>query len=175
MLKAFIYLNMSVFTYKQRNSILLIVLLLLAAVILYSLRDLFTAFLGAIVIYTIFKPLYLYLVKKVKTYVAAAIVILLSSFTIIILPFFALSYMIIDRVTSLKQNQFQLKALISRLDDFVGLQLNQPHLVDKYVNKLSVFIQELFPTFVREAFFIFLALTLIYFVLYFILVEIISF
>ena len=83
--------------------------------------------------------------------------------------------MIIDRVTSLKQNQFQLKALISRLDDFVGLQLNQPHLVDKYVNKLSVFIQELFPTFVREAFFIFLALTLIYFVLYFILVEIISF
>lgn len=161
---------MSVFTYKQRNSIVLIVLLLLAAVILYSLRDLFTTFLGAIVIYTLFKPLYLYLIKKVKTYIAAATVILLS-FIIIILPFFALSYMIIDRVTSLKQNQFQLKALISRLDDFVGLQLNQPHLVDKYVNKLSILIQELFPTFVGGAFFIFLALTLMYFVLYFMLVE----
>ncbi|WP_026902703.1 AI-2E family transporter [Pedobacter glucosidilyticus] len=161
---------MSVFTFKQRNSIVLIVLLLLAVIILYSLRDLFTAFLGAIVIYTIFKPLYIYLCKKVKKYVAASAIILLS-FLIIILPFFVLSYMIIDKVSSLKQDQFQLKALISRLDDFVGLKLNQPHLVEKYVNKLSLFIQELFPTFVGGAFFIFLALTLMYFVLYFMLVQ----
>lgn len=162
---------MSVFTYKQRNNLVLIVLIILAGVIIFSLRGLFTAFLGAIVIYTLFKPIYLYLCsKKVLKCIAAASVIL-SSFIIIIMPFYALSYMIIDKITKLKNDQFQLKALISRLDDFVGLKFNQYHLVEKYVDKLTVLIQELFPAFVGGAFNIFLMVTLMYFVLYFMLVQ----
>jgi len=162
---------MSVFTYKQRNNLVLIVLIVLAGTIIFSLRGLFTAFLGAIVIYTLFKPIYLYLCRKKVVKCISAAAVILSSFIIIIIPFYALSYMIIDKVTNLKNDQFQLKALISRLDDFVGLKFNQYHLVEKYVNKLSLLIQELFPAFVGGAFNIFLMVTLMYFVLYFMLVQ----
>ena len=56
---------MSVFTDKQRNSIVLGVIVALACVIIYSLRELFNAFLGSIILYTLFKPTFCYLTKKI--------------------------------------------------------------------------------------------------------------
>lgn len=162
---------MSVFTYKQRNNLVLIVLIVLAGVIIYSLRDLFTSFLGAIVIYTLFKPIYKYLCKRKVPKSVSAISVMISSIVIIIIPFYALSYMIINKLSGFKSDQFQLKALISRLDDLIGLKFNQYHLVEKYVDKLSLLVQELFPAFVGGAFNIFLALTVMYFVLYFMFVQ----
>ncbi|MEO5911354.1 MAG: AI-2E family transporter [Pelobium sp.] len=161
---------MSVFSYKQRNVLVLVILIILAIVILYSIRELFTAFLGSIILYTIFRPLYIYLKKKIGS-VFSAISIIVSSFIIIIIPFFTLSYMVVNRLTNLKKDQFMVKAMISRLDDFVGLKLNQPNLIDKYVAKFSDFVQDLFPTVVGGALGIFLTVTVMYFILYFMFVQ----
>ncbi len=165
---------MSVFSYKQRNNLVLIILILLALVILYSLRELFTAFLGSIILYTIFKPVYFFLSKKIGK-VLSAVSIIISSFIIIIIPFFALSFMVVNRLTNLKKDQFMVKAMISRLDDFVGLKLNQPDLIDKYVSKFSDFIQDLFPSVLSGALGIFLTVTIMYFILYFMFVESVEF
>ena len=102
---------MSVFTDKQRNSIVLGVIVALACVIIYSLRELFNAFLGSIILYTLFKPMFFYLQDKISRIFSASIVIV-SSFIIIVLPFFTLSYMVVNRLAKLKGDNFQLKALI---------------------------------------------------------------
>lgn len=162
---------MSVFTYKQRNTLVLIVLILLGLIIIFSLRDLITSFLGAIVIYTLFKPIYLYLCKKRIPQSLSALTVMLASFIIIIIPFYALSSMIITKMSNFKNDQFQFKALISRLDDLVGLKFNQYHLVEKYVNKLSIVVQELFPAFLGGTFNFILAIAVMYFVLYFMFVQ----
>ncbi len=161
---------MSIFIGKQRNSIVLIILILSGAVILYSLKDLINAFLGSIILYTIFKPLFIYLKKKVGR-IFSSIFVILISFIIIIIPFFTLSYMVVNRLTSLKKDQFMIKAMISRLDDYVGLKLNQPDLINKYVSKFSDFVQDLFPTVVGGALNIFFVITMMYFILYFMFVQ----
>lgn len=161
---------MSVFTDKQRNNIVLVVIVVLAGVIIYSLKELFNAFLGSIILYTLFKPLYLYLKKKVGK-VISAIAVIISSFIIIVMPFFTLSYMVINRLAKLQNDDFQLKALISRVDDFVGTKLNQPNLIEKYINRLTEFAQDLFPSLLTGTLGIFLTVTVMYFILYFMLVQ----
>ncbi|MBD3750066.1 MAG: AI-2E family transporter [Sphingobacteriales bacterium] len=161
---------MSVFSRKQRNNLVLIIIILLAVLIFYSLKDLYSAFLGSIILYTLFKPLYLYLKNKIGT-VLSALTIIFISIVIFIIPFFTLSMMVVNKVTSIKQDQFRVKAIISRLDDYVGLQLNQPKLVDSYMDKFSNFIQDLFPTVVGGALGIFLVLVVMYFILYFMFVQ----
>ncbi|WP_353133180.1 AI-2E family transporter [Pseudopedobacter sp.] len=161
---------MSVFSFKQRNILVLIALILLACLILFSLRGYITSFLGAIVIYTLFKPVYLFLNKKLPNSLSASLIILIS-FIIIIIPFFALGYMIMNKIIELRSDNFQLKAILYRLDDFMGIQLNQPKFLDKYLDKLTNIVQELFPSFLGGAFDVFLGVVLMYFVLYFMFVQ----
>jgi predicted PurR-regulated permease PerM len=161
---------MSVFSYKQRNNLVLLAIVILAVVIFYSLKGLFAGFLGSIILYTIFKPLFIYFKKKIGRALSAVAVILIS-FSIIIIPFFTLSFMIVSRLSDLKKDQFMVKAMISRLDDYVGLKLDQPNLIDKYVAKFSEFVQDLFPTVLGGTLDIFLTIALMYFILYFMLVQ----
>ncbi|TKC00315.1 AI-2E family transporter [Pedobacter cryophilus] len=161
---------MSVFSYKQRNNLVLLAIIILAVVIFYSLKGLFTAFLGSIILYTIFKPLFIYFKKKIGR-VFSAVSIILISFSIIIIPFFTLSFMIVNRLSDLKKDQFMVKAMISRLDDYVGLKLDQPNLIDKYVARFSEFVQDLFPTVLGGTLDIFLTIAMMYFILYFMFVQ----
>lgn len=161
---------MSVFTDKQRNNIVLGVIVLLACVIIYSLRELFNAFLGSIILYTIFKPLY-FRVKKRAGKVVSAVTVILSSFIIIVMPFFTLSYMVVNRLAKLQDDNFQLKAFVSRVDDFIGNKIHQPNLIEKYINKFTQFIQDLFPSLLTGALGVFLTITVMYFILYFMLVQ----
>ncbi|HEY9534704.1 MAG TPA: AI-2E family transporter, partial [Mucilaginibacter sp.] len=55
---------MSIFNYKQRNTIILVSIIVLGCFILYALSSLFSSILGAIVLFTIFRPFYLYLVEQ---------------------------------------------------------------------------------------------------------------
>lgn len=161
---------MSIFTDKQRNNIVLGVIVFLACVIIYSLRELFNAFLGSIILYTLFKPMFCYLKEKTGE-ICSAVIVILSSFVIIVLPFFTLSYMVLNRLAKLQTDDFQLKALISKIDDFVGTKLNQPNLIEKYINKFSTFVQDLFPTLLTGALGVFLTVSVMYFILFFMLVQ----
>jgi predicted PurR-regulated permease PerM len=79
--------------------------------------------------------------------------------------------MVVSRLSDLKKDQFMVKAMISRLDDYVGLKLDQPNLIDKYVAKFSEFVQDLFPTVLGGTLDIFLTIAMMYFILYFMFVQ----
>ena len=161
---------MSIFTYKERNNIVLGAIIILAIVIFYSIRELTNAFLGALILYVIFKPAFLKL-KNIIGQVASAIILIFSSFLIIILPFFALIMMVINKLNSLDINQMMLKKIIADTDNYAGLKLGQPDLIDSYIKKVIQFAQDLFPTVLTGALSIFLVLVLMYFVLYFMFVQ----
>ncbi len=161
---------MSIFSDKQRNVIVLIVLISLAGVILYSLRELLAAFLGSVILYTLFKPTFCYLTKKIGK-ISSAVTIIITSFIIIVIPFFTLSFMVVNRVTSLQNDNFKLTAMVSRLDDFVGTKFNQPNLIKEYLEKLSEFVKDIFPSILTGTLSIFLTVSVMYFILYFMFVQ----
>ena len=159
---------MSVYSYKQRNTVVLAILIILGCFILYSLRSIAGSLLSTIVLYTIFRPVYLHATENlnIKKWLAA-VLIMIFSLVIIVFPFLALSLMVISKITEFNQDPLRIKIITQRIDDFAGSKLNQPDLLDKGMTRLNGLAEELFPSILGGAASIFLGLIVMYFLLYF--------
>jgi predicted PurR-regulated permease PerM len=165
---------MSIFNYKQRNNIILIGIVILGCVLLFALRGLSSSILGAIVLYTIFRPVYLNLTEKRhwnKPLVATLIIVV--SLILIVIPFLSLSIMVINKLTGLTGENFPIHKWLSEIDAFAGSHLNQPHLIDNIniTQKIGSYAAELFPSILGSAADIFLTLLVLYFLLYFMFTQ----
>ncbi len=163
---------MSLFNYKQRNNITLISIILLGCLLFYALSDLFSSILGAIVLYTIFRPFYLYLVEGRKWNASlVAILIILISVILVVIPFLTLSFMMVDKLSGLNRNTFPVEKWLGKLDHFAGSNLMQPHLADTIMLKIGTLTADLFPSILSSAFSIIITLLVMYFLLYFMFVQ----
>jgi predicted PurR-regulated permease PerM len=128
--------------------------------------------LGAIVLFTIFRPLFLYLVEKKhwnKALVAALII--LGSLIVIVIPFLSLSIMVINKISSLNRDSFPIQEWTLKVDAFAATHLNQPKLAENSLQKLGEYVTQLFPSIISSAVNIVLTLLGLYFLLYFMLVQ----
>ena len=163
---------MSIYSYKQRNNIVLAILIILGCFVLYSLRTIAGTLLSTIVLYTILLPVYTLLVEKyrMRAWLAASLMIILS-LLVIVLPFLMLSLMVMDKISEFQADPIRIKVIMQRIDDFIGSRLDQPDLFDKAMDKLDLFAGELFPSVLSGAFNTVLGLFVMYFLLYFMMVQ----
>ena len=159
---------MAFFNYKQRNNILLIILIILGAGIIYSLRYIAGTLLSTVVMYTIFRPVYLYIIQKWKWKKAAAsLAVIFSSFIIIILPFIVLCLMVMNKVNEFRHDPLRVQYIVKRLDTFFYKTFGQRNLVDNAMDKASVYATDLFPSLLGTAGSLLLGVSVMYFLLYF--------
>ena len=164
---------MSIFNYKQRNNIILAGIVVLGCFLVFALSGLFSSILGAIVLFTIFRPAYLLLVEKKewnKTLVAVGIIIL--SLVVIVLPLMSLSIMVVNKIGSINRDSLNLQEWFSKIDDYAGYNFNQPHLAENTMQKLGGYATELFPSILGSAANILITLLVMYFLLYFMFTQI---
>ena len=163
---------MSIYSYKQKNTIVLAILIILGCFILYSLRTIAGTLLSTIVLYTILVPVYSAFIQKwgMKKWIAATLIIILS-LLIIVLPFLTLSLMVIDKISEFQDDPIRIKVFMQRIDDFIGSKLDQPDLFDKGMGKLNELASELFPSVLSSAASIVLGLLIMYFLLFFMFVQ----
>ena len=163
---------MTAFNYKQRNNIILVTIIVLGCFLLYALSGLFSSILGAIVLFTIFRPLYTHLVeKKHWNKSLVALIIIFSSLIVIVLPLISLCFMVLGKIASINHNTFPIDKWLAKIDDFTGYNLNQPHFAEDTLQKLGNYATELFPSIIGSAANIILTLLVLYFLLYFMLVQ----
>jgi predicted PurR-regulated permease PerM len=163
---------MSIFNYKQRNNIILVGIVVLACFLLYALSGLFSSILGAIVLFTIFRPVYLYLVDKKRWRKSlVALLIIFTSLIVIVIPLMSLSIMVVDKIAGINRHSFDLQSWISKIDDYAGYHFNQPHFAENTMQKLGSYATELFPSILGSAANILITLLVMYFLLYFMLVQ----
>ncbi|MDB5132006.1 MAG: putative inner rane protein [Mucilaginibacter sp.] len=163
---------MSVFTYKQRNNIILGTIVILGCFLVYALSGLFSSILGAIVLFTIFRPVYLELVEKRhwnKSLVA--LLVILTSLILIVIPFLSLSILVVNKIAGINRNSFDLQGWTTRIDDYAGYHFNQPHIAENTMQKIGIYATDLFPSILGSAANIFITLLVLYFLLYFMLVQ----
>lgn len=159
---------MSIYTDKQRHTIVLAILLVLGSFLLYSLRIITGALLSTLVLYTIFRPVYLFLTGHWRwNTIVTTLCIMISSLVIIVLPFLALSMMVINKISNFQENPEQIKALIARFEAYIGSTFNIPHSLEKAANKLNEYAADLFPAIIGGAADIFIGILVMYFLLYF--------
>lgn len=164
---------MSIFNYKQRNNIVLGSIIILGCFLLYALSGLFDAILGAVVLYTIFRRIYLHMVEKRhwnKSLVAVLIIVV--SLIVIVIPLLTISIMAVSKITSLNLKSFDLQGWISRIDHYTGTTFNQPQFAENTLQKLGSYVTDLFASIVGSAANIFITLLVMYTLLYFMLVQI---
>jgi predicted PurR-regulated permease PerM len=164
---------MSIFNYKQRNNIVLVSIVALGCFLLYALSGLFSAILGAIVLFTISRPVFLFLtVKKNWNKTLVALMIIFSSLIVIVIPFLSLSFMVIGKISGINRNTLPIHEWSKSIDAFAAKNLNQPHFAENTLQKLGVYATDLFPSILSSAASIILTLLVLYFLLYFMLVQI---
>ncbi|OWK72536.1 AI-2E family transporter [Pedobacter sp. AJM] len=162
---------MSVFSYKQRQNINLVIIIALGVLIAYSLKDIFSAILSTLVLYTIMRPVYIYL-AEVKNWNKriVAIMLITISIVLIILPFYALSSMVISKISELRSNEIFFKNLLVKIQHLLPLKINE-NLIQEGLNRLGNWATQLFPSIISSAVNIILSLLVMYFLLYFMLIE----
>ena len=163
---------MSLFTYKQRNNINLVIIVALGGLIAYSLLGIFSSILGTLVLYTILRPVYLYMVQDHNLNKRfAALLLLFTSILLIVLPFYGLSNMVITKIHELQSDQIYYKNLFFKIKQLVPVGGDVEHIIADSLRKAGTWATELFPSLISGAFNIVLGLLLMYFLLYFMLVE----
>nr|WP_294873781.1 AI-2E family transporter [uncultured Pedobacter sp.] len=163
---------MSIFTYKQRNNINLVIIIALGCLIAFSLQGIFGSILSTLVLYTLLRPAFIYFVdEKGMNRRFSAILLLFISIIVIILPFYALSSMMINKIAELQGDPSYFKNVIFKLKHLIPIDGDLQNLVEEGVKKAGVWATELFPSLITGAFNIILGLLLMYFLLYFMLVE----
>jgi predicted PurR-regulated permease PerM len=162
---------MSVFSYKQRQNINLVIIIALGVLIAYSLQDIFSAILSTLVLYTILRPVYIHL-AEVKNWNKrfVAILLIVISLVLIVLPFYALSSMVINKISELRQNEIFFKNLLVKLQHLLPFEINE-NLIQEGLNRLGNWATQLFPSLISSAVNIILSLLVVYFLLYFMLIE----
>jgi predicted PurR-regulated permease PerM len=163
---------MSIFSYKQRNNITLLIIIALGCVIAYALQGIFGSILSTLVLYTILRPGYIYLVEKRSWNKSlAAILLLFLSVVILILPFYALSSMVLEKVAELQNNPAYFKTMLEKVKHLVPVNGDIQNLVEDGLKKAGEWATTLFPSIISGAFNIVLGLLLMYFLLFFMLVQ----
>jgi predicted PurR-regulated permease PerM len=163
---------MSIFNYKQRNNIILVSIIVLGLFLLYALSELFSSILGAIVLFTIFRPFYMYMVeRRGLNHSLAALIIIFISLIVIVIPFLFLSIMVISKIATINRNSLPIDEWLNKIDAFAGSNLNQPHFAEDTLKKLGTYATDLFPSILGSAANIVLTLLVLYFLLYFMFVQ----
>src|SRR6187402_109838 len=110
---------MSIFTHNQRNNIILVSIIILGCFLLYALSGLFSSILGAIVLYTIFRPLYINLAEKRGWNGSlVALLIIFLSLIVIVIPFLTLSIMVVGKISSINIKDLPFDQWTTKIDAF---------------------------------------------------------
>lgn len=164
--------NNDVFSQKERNIIILIIVIILGGIILYATSGIFGAFLGTMVMYTLFRNLNIFLIEKWHwpKPVSSIFIIILSVF-IIVLPFVGIGKMLFNKAIELQQNPHWIKKIMDAINHFVGDKLGQPDLIEKQLEASSTYLGGLLTSALSGAANVFLEITVMYFLLYFLFVN----
>ncbi len=159
---------LSVNTLKQRNNIILIILILLAICIAIGLNRITSGFLGAIIIYVIFRPLNIYLQEKRKWNKSlSTALILILSFVCLIIPIFFLIKLVADRVMFYVEHPEQTEVILQNINAFATEKLNDPNLIDNTVKNLKEQAGGFVSSLINGAASTFIQVIVMYFTLYF--------
>jgi len=117
----------NIYSPHQRHLLLIVSLVALSAIILFGLLSYLTAFLGAGILYVVLRPWFTALVHKRgwnRTFVT--ILLLVLALVVLIVPFYMLTTLLIERLVNFARNTDQILAVIHRVEGLTKYKLTDP-------------------------------------------------
>jgi predicted PurR-regulated permease PerM len=158
--------------YKQNKQTAFILLLLFGALLFYWLKAYITPFLGAVIAFLLLRTPMLYLVEKRKWNKAVASFLLIAlTIVLVFIPIIFIVNFFINQLYSLIQNKNELINRFAHLQDYVNNKVNFKILSQENINLLVNKLSEVLPGLFSESVVIIGNLILMYFILYYMLVN----
>jgi predicted PurR-regulated permease PerM len=167
---------MAIYTQKQRSWLITAITAIVGVFLLWILRDLIPAFLGAVVMYVLFRPFFGQMVVKWRwPRWLATLCVVLVSFTLLVLPFLVVGLMITDKVQELFQHTERINDALVQVQQFVGFDFHDPEAVQRLIAAVQSDVFGGFSWFLSSAGGILLTVSMMYFMLWFMLMNHLNF
>ncbi|MCU0322624.1 MAG: AI-2E family transporter [Chitinophagaceae bacterium] len=159
--------------HKINKYFFLAIIVFFGIMLLYSLLEFFTAFLGAVMFYVLTKPLMTFLTKKWnwKKSVAASFILVIT-FLIILVPLLFVGNMLYAEAAKLSVNPDTILQPIKELNAGIDAKFNVNILSGETLNKIQNITTESVSYLLKGSLNFFSSITMLYFFFYFLLVNI---
>lgn len=157
---------------RQKRIFLLVSIIILSLVLFFGLYGYISAFFGAGILYVLFRQPFTYLSEKLGWNKNLAVtVVFLFSFFIIILPFIGLSVVLTRKILEYSSRVDELLPLIQSLEKNLPFEIMDKSLLSNLAGKIGEWVSTAFPSVISGTLDIFIAVSILYFVLYYMFVN----
>jgi predicted PurR-regulated permease PerM len=158
---------------KINKTIFLIVIIVFGVFILFSLKEYFTAFLGSLMFYVLFKKWMEHLIVKRKWKKGrAAILIIVVSFFIILVPVSLFVTMLYKKVAPVILHPTEFVDKLKQVDSTIYERFGVQVLSEKNIQDIQSTATSMVSGILNEGLGMFASITMMYFFLYFLLVNV---
>lgn len=157
---------------KMNKYIFLIILILFGIFLFASLLQFFTGFLGAVMFYVLAKPAMCKLLKKGWSKSLAAVLVILVSFFIILLPVSILVGMLYNKISAFLSHPDLIVNTLNDIDQHLKTQYNIKLLSEKNINAIETMGTAAIQSILNASLGAFGTITMMYFFLYFMLINV---
>jgi predicted PurR-regulated permease PerM len=136
------------------------------------LRSFINAFLGAVILYVLFRPPMIYLCEKKKWRRGlAAVFLMLVSFVVVMLPVFAISYMLVSRLTLFFSDSSLVIQTLHSLDEKIRSYTGMNLFTEENVKNLQARAAETITSLLGQTFAMLADVAIMYFMLFYLLTN----
>ena len=162
----------NIFTPSQRHVLLLVVLVALGGLVLFELASYLSAFLGAGILYMVLRPWFGALVHR-RGWNRQLVTVLLLLFTtvVLVIPFYALISMLMDRLRHIGQYTGQALAVVHRLERLSGFSLTNEQDARALLASVASRVSRWLPTLASSILHFAVVIGLLLFTLYFLFMQ----
>ena len=157
---------------RLKQFFFILIILLIGSVLFWKLSTFIPAFLGALTLYVIMRPAVIYLVYKRgwKRWVTA-LVLIVASIIVLMVPMALVANMMTKKITVAVQHSGEIIDTLRHLIDRIKFSTNVDLLSKESLQKGQEALTKFLPQVLGSTFNVFTTLVIMYFVLYFMLIE----
>lgn len=161
-----------IYTPHQRHVLLIASILILSGLILFGLLHYLTAFLGAGILYVVLRPWYTALVhrRRWNRRLVTALLLLLT-LVVLIIPFFALTTLLFDRLREFVQHTDQILKVVHRIEEITGAKIATQQNVQNLVQQGATRVSRWLPTLAGDLLQLIVIIGMMLFTMYYLFVE----
>jgi predicted PurR-regulated permease PerM len=142
----------NIYTHRQRYVLLVASLLALAGLMVFGLAQYLTAFLAAGILFVVFRPWWVALVHKRRwNRRLVTVLLLLVTVVVLVIPFYALSSLLIDRLVAFAKNPDQLLEVVHKVEKATGFRLTEQLNVREVLLNSAARVSSWLPTLASSA------------------------
>lgn len=173
LLRKFVSMRINnIYTSGQQRVLLIASLLIIGGFIIVGLRGYATAFLGAGILYVVFRPWFTALaIKRNWNRSLVTAMLILFAIVVIIMPFLTLSLLLIGRIQYYSQHSDEILGLVKKAEDLTGFKITDQNNIRSIIQQGAGYASRLLPSLAGGALDFIVIIGLMFFTFYYMFVD----